>query len=61
MAYNLNNYLDDSKEWIEAETKRRMEENGTSYDNSYLEAIILRSFMYKELQIKLKKIVEGLS
>ena len=61
MAYNLNNYLDDSKEWIEAETKRRMEENGTSYDNSYLEAIILRSFMYKELQMKLKKIAEGLS
>lgn len=61
MAYNLNNYLDDSEEWIEAETKRRMEENGTSYDNAYLEAIILRSLMYKELQMKLKKIVEGLS
>ena len=61
MAYNLDNFLEDSKEWLEAETKRRMEVNGTSYDNSYLEAIILRSFMYKDLQLKLEKIMEGLS
>ena len=61
MAYNLDNYLEDSKEWIETETKRRMEEDGTSYDNAYLEAVLLRCYFYKDLQRKMEKIIEGLS